>query len=665
MYLERIKVRNFRCFNDNGIVANFRKGVNVIVGENNTGKSALIDALRIAFSAAQYQREIFFRKLDFHVDATGKTACEAQFDLYFAEVPMELIDIWMPDSGNRGEFHMKFHLTGSGDEKVKCTAWGGSIEGNHLSEELFDAIDVSYLGALRNAEAGLRPARNSKLATLLSAVANTHEKRQELIGILSNANKQLLCKEQVRRVREIINHNLDSIEQDILSQQIDIGFTEPRFEAIAGSIRSWINPKWSKISREGEVAEKLVELAANPSYSRMIRINDSFIFVNITELLQKMHKLEYDDNSNIEEFLVNCRQNFELVQNGLGYNNLIYMSTTLGDMSIQKEGVYQSMLLVEEPEAHLHPQLQDLIYTYFQRQQRENKNLQILFTTHSPTLVSKVDLDQINLLYEKDQTILCMPMAQCEAAKCASDKAHLMKYLDVTKSQMFFAKGLIFVEGISEALLLPAIAKALGRPFDRYAVEVINIDSLAFKPFIHLLCRTDGMPAFCKATIVTDDDRCNEKDENYISLDLDFDNDVAGLAKKLNNSKESERFLEICKMCKKANIQICGAKKTLEYELAFCDENIGVIVDILKKLYPSVGTELKNKVDQYSSTIEKQIAVWLFIRKRNKCKADLAQEISELILRGNEEGKEYFCIPEYLKQAVYYVTEPIMEEIEV
>ena len=69
--------------------------------------------------------------------------------------------------------------------------------------------------------------------------------------------------------------------------------------------------------------------------------------------------------------------------------------------------------------------------------------------------------------------------------------------------------------------------------------------------------------------------------------------------------------------------------------------------------------------DRYSSTIEKQIAVWLFIRKRNKCKADLAQEISELILRGNEEGKEYFCIPEYLKQAVYYVTEPIVEEIEV
>ena len=121
-------------------------------------------------------------------------------------------------------------------------------------------------------------------------MANTHEKRQELIGILSNANKQLLSKEQVRRVREIINHNLDSIEQDILSQQIDIGFTEPRFEAIAGSIRSWINPKWSKISREGEVVEKLVELAANPSYSRMIRISDSFIFVNITELLQKMHE---------------------------------------------------------------------------------------------------------------------------------------------------------------------------------------------------------------------------------------------------------------------------------------------------------------------------------------------------------------------------------------
>lgn len=59
--------------------------------------------------------------------------------------------------------------------------------------------------------------------------------------------------------------------------------------------------------------------------------------------------------------------------------------------------------------------------------------------------------------------------------------------MDVTKSQMFFARGILFVEGISEAILIPAMAKALNRPLEKYAVELVNVDSVAFKPFVNLL----------------------------------------------------------------------------------------------------------------------------------------------------------------------------------
>lgn len=196
MYLEKIKITNFRCFDSAGIEACFNKGVNSVIGENNAGKSALIDALRIAFSAVPYQRDIYFKKSDFHVDLSGVQAREAQFDLYFAEVPMELIEIWTPESDNHGEFHIRFYLTktAAGDEKVKFAAWGGSFEGNTLSSDLFDAIDISYLGALRDAEEGLRPSRNSRLAALLGTVADSPEKRQELINVLNNANQQLMEK---------------------------------------------------------------------------------------------------------------------------------------------------------------------------------------------------------------------------------------------------------------------------------------------------------------------------------------------------------------------------------------------------------------------------------------------------------------------------------------
>lgn len=78
MYLERIVIKNFRVFDETGVSIVFQKGVNAIVGENNIGKSAIIDAIRIAFSALSYNRDIYFRKSDFHINYKGIRAAWAQ-----------------------------------------------------------------------------------------------------------------------------------------------------------------------------------------------------------------------------------------------------------------------------------------------------------------------------------------------------------------------------------------------------------------------------------------------------------------------------------------------------------------------------------------------------------------------------------------------------------
>lgn len=173
------------------------------------------------------------------------------------------------------------------------------------------------------------------------------------------------------------------------------------------------------------------------------------------------------------------------------------------------------------------------------------------------------------------------------------------------------------------------------------------------------------MPAFCKATIITDDDRCIEKDDYYIDSELDFDDDITGVQEKLEKGSVSSRFSELQSICENAEILLSGATKTLEYELAFCDKNITAIVSILKKLFPLVGTKLEKKVNDCTTTAEKQILVWLFIRKRDNCKGDLAQEIGDLIAKGIKDRKTYFLIPEYLKRSIYYVTEPSSEEVEI
>lgn len=90
---------------------------------------------------------------------------------------------------------------------------------------------------------------------------------------------------------------------------------------------------------------------------------------------------------------------------------------------------------------------------------------------------------------------------------------------------MFFARGILFVEGISEAILLPVMAEAVSRPFEKYAVELVNVDSVAFRPFVKLLTSDKVKTCFSKVSIITDDDRCNKKGdkEDYIDRNYDYD----------------------------------------------------------------------------------------------------------------------------------------------
>lgn len=585
LYLRKIKITNFRGFDERGIEAVFKEGVNAIIGENNNGKSSLIDAIRIAFSTLNYQKEIYFNLSDLHVNLSGNRADSAQFDIYLKDVPKRLIEIWDPVTESNGEFHIRFYVSKNpkGIEKIKFVIWGGTIEGNTLSSETLEAVDVAFLGALRDAETELKPSRFSKLANLLSNIADSDEKRKELVDVLQEANKSLLEKPQISNAKDIINNNLSSIEQEVLSQQVDIGLIDPKFESITSSLRSWVKSKWLFISNTQPIWAEFNDIITKHQLKEVCNETENGMHLNINLFIKRTADIPEVTQDFKDKFNLLAQRNFELKQNGLGYNNLIFMSTILGDMSISKSGVYQSLLLVEEPEAHLHPQLQELVHNFFESQYSKDKNIQVIYTSHSPTLVSKIDLDKINLIFEKNYRIECLALEETYVDK--EDKQYLQKYLDVTKSQLFFAKGIVFVEEISEALLIPEMADFLNRPFDKYAVEVVNVDSLAFKPFVNLLFKSaDGTKAFAKSAVITDDDRCTGRSDKstYISKDLDFDDNIKEIQEKLEMGKPSDRFNKIHERCNEKEILLSGAYKTLEYELAYCNENIEILVGIIK-----------------------------------------------------------------------------------
>ena len=668
MYIQKVGIQNFRTFGHEGVSFLFDKGINVVIGENNNGKTALIDAIRIAFSCTLYKKDIFFSKTDFHVNAAGERATSAQIDIYLKDVPRNLIEIWDPIQTDSGEFHVAFTIekTPSGIERIKPRVWGGKCEGNPLSSDTLEAINFAYLSALRDATNEMKPSRNSKLAKLLDTIASRPEEKDALVEKLRTASQEILQTESLDKTKQVINENLFSIERDLLYQKVDLGLVEPKFESIMSSLRSWIIPRWHFIGTNHRCYTQIKELESLDDYKAYIHQQENGLYIDVDTLISEKRDLNVTIK---EELLALKKHSFEIFQNGLGYNNLLFISAVLGDMSFDKDGIHENLFLVEEPEAHLHPQLQELILNFFCKKTEKHNSIQVIMTSHSPTLVSKIGIKNINLLYENQHKLYNYPLITAGLSNEESD--YLDRYLDVTKSQLFFARGVIFVEGISEAILLPDFAKLINRPLDMYAVEVVNINGVGFSPFAKMMKVPDRDWGFAKASVVTDDDRCSKKDDpTYISKDIDFDDDLTGIKDKIKNGTPSDRFKEISTLCCKYSVKCVGAVKTFEYTLALEDNNVTYMLDAISVAYPTAGQKLKEKVDAEPNREMKALMIWLFIRSRNTAKAQFAQALSRALkkqlqaIENSETIESPFVIPQYIKEAIFNVTReaPAMEE---
>ena len=496
----------------------------------------------------------------------------------------------------------------------------------------------------------MRPNRNSKIANLLGALAATPELKEDLVNELVKANKALLQKEPISKIREIINRNLVSIEHDVLHQQIDIGFIDPKFDSIAASLRTWILPRWSFVDKTSKYFTRIKERCS--IHKDLVDEDAEGIFLDVKKYSEIFREIDEEEKLYLKEI---SKFSFDLFQNGLGYNNLLFISTVLGDMSLTQEDILLNLLLAEEPEAHLHPQLQSLIYQFFKEQIEKSSKLQIIFTTHSPTLTSQLKIDTVNILCNHNHRTQCFSLVDSKLN--ILEKNYLEKYLDVTKSQMLFSRGVLLVEGISEAILIPIFAKILNRDLTTYAVEIANVDGTAFSPFVHVLCNATAVGTIIKCSIVTDDDRCTNKSdqESYISLDYDYDCDNTVLdviCDKLCKGEKSDRCKKIMVLSARNGVDINTAYKTLEYELASKEKNIETILNAIKLLHPTSGARLEELVKKDEKLIYKTIRIWLFMRSRSYDKAQFAQILSKEI----EDHKDNFIIPDYIKKAIYAVT---------
>ena len=515
MYISNIKLWDFRKFGGEGdfnsdnlpnLYLNFTKGLNVIIGENDSGKSAIIDAIKLVLKTHSYEY-IKIEHSDFY-NKSNRFRIEIRFENLSPNEAKNFTE-WLgwTGTGEKAEPYLKVTLDVSkqGDRILPSDVRAGVDEdGYQLTAEAREYLKATYLKPLRDAENELIAKKNSRLSQILigDEAFKGKEKDHELVVIFNEFNDNLkkYFKGELNENQEgkLIKDKIDGYIQQFYSKN-----HETEFETAKGEIKS--------------ILEKLT--------------------------------LTLKDEPNP----------------GLGTLNRLCMAAEL--LHLGKENWTGIRLgLIEELEAHLHPQAQMQVIETLQNLD----TIQLILTTHSPNLASKLKLENLIICNNSN----AFPMGSSYTKLDPDDYKFLEKFLDTTKANLFFAKGVILVEGWAEEILIPSIAKNIGINLTEKGVSIVNIGNIGFVNYSKIFIRKDKQLMSIPVSIITDVDIREYKKKTKVDTEGKIVKDADGKSEYIYEKRDSltitsetaAKKLKIIKELKEQKIDVFVAPNwTLEY----------------------------------------------------------------------------------------------------
>ena len=474
MFLSELKIYNFRKFGTKedgspGLHLRFNSGLNLLVGENDSGKTTIIDAIKMVLFTQSYdyyrfEAEDFFIKNGANEDdRTKDLEIECVFRDFTDKEAANFLE-WLSfeeDSDGKSKYYLKIFVKARREygRIYRDVRAGSDEQGTALDGKARDLLRTVYLRPLRDAEFELNPRRKSRLSQILYRHKDFADKEgHPLKNAVDDANTQI-----------------QSFFKEVDEDDSGKGGTE---------IVCKINDYLSHFS----------------SVKNPLKSSVSIADTNLKTILEQL-SLSLSNN-----------------RVGLGSNNLLFVAA---EFLLLKRDDYTGLklTLIEEIEAHLHPQAQLRLIEYLQAESDpdESDKVQLILTTHSPNLASKVNLK--NLVVCKDGSVFNMGYEHTKLE--IGDYLFLERFLDVTKANLFFADGVILVEGDAENLLIPTIAEIIDRPLAKHGVSIVNVGSTAFLRYSRIFQREDSNEFMdLPVTVITD---CDIKPDEYYG---DNDKDV-------------------------------------------------------------------------------------------------------------------------------------------